>query len=96
MRYWQATGDESYRRRGREILMNNLSAFRADGSARAIYIYPDAVNGNPMRRWDPLANDQDWALVFLMQAARLDSSLFGEGSGQFPVPGGDICPPLSR
>jgi hypothetical protein len=75
LRYWQATGDESYRRRGREILMNNLSAFRADGSARAIYIYPDAVNGNPMRRWDPLANDQDWALVFLMQAARLDSDL---------------------
>jgi hypothetical protein len=56
--------------------MNNLSAFRADGSARAIYIYPDAVNGNPMRRWDPLANDQDWALVFLMQAAQLDPSLF--------------------
>jgi hypothetical protein len=81
MRYWQATGDENYRRRGREILMNNLSAFRADGSARSIYIYPDAVNGNPMRRWDPLANDQDWALVFLMQAAGLDPSLIGVGIG---------------
>ena len=80
-RYWQATGDENYRRRGREILMNNLSAFRADGSARSIYIYPDAVNGNPMRRWDPLANDQDWALVFLMQAAGLDPSLIGVGTG---------------
>jgi hypothetical protein len=83
MRYWQATGDENYCRRGREILMNNLSAFRADGSARSIYIYPDAVNGNPMRRWDPLANDQDWALVFLMQAAQLDPSLFG-GSAVHP------------
>jgi len=72
MRYWQATGDESYRQRGREILMNNLSAFSADGSARAIYIYPDAVNGNPMRRRDPLANDQDWAMVFLLQSAQLD------------------------
>ena len=90
LRYWQATGDENYRRRGREILMNNLSAFHDDGSARAIYIYPDAVNGNPMRRWDPLANDQDWALVFLMQAAQLDPSLFGEGSGQVPVPGPSV------
>jgi len=71
-RYWQATGDETYRQRGREILLNNLSAFQPDGSARCVYIYPDAVNGNPGRCWDPLANDQDWALVFLMQAARLD------------------------
>jgi hypothetical protein len=61
--------------------MNNLSAFRADGSARAIYIYPDAVNGNPMRRWDPLANDQDWALVFLMQAAWLDPVLSSPEAG---------------
>jgi hypothetical protein len=74
-RYWQATGDDSYRRRGRQILMNNLSAFSADGRARCVYIYPDAVNGNPMRFWDPLANDQDWAMVFLMQAAEVDKGL---------------------
>jgi len=77
-RYWQATGDETYRRRGREILLNNLSAFRADGSACCVYIYPDAVNGNPGRFWDPLANDQDWAMVFLMQAARLDPKFVSE------------------
>ena len=77
-RYWQATGDESYRQRGRAILLNNLSAFHPDGSACCVYIYPDAVNGNPGRCWDPLANDQDWALVFLMQAAALDPELMGE------------------
>ena len=77
-RYWQATGDETYRRRGREILLNNLSAFRPDGSACCVYIYPDAVNGNPGRFWDPLANDQDWAMVFLMQAARLDPDFVRE------------------
>ena len=71
-RYWQATGLESYRQRGREILLNNLSTFRPDGSATCAYIYPDAVNGNSGRLRDPLANDQDWALVFLLQAARLD------------------------
>ncbi len=80
-RYWQATGDEAYRQRGREVLLNNLSAFRLDGSARCVYIYPDAVNGNPGRFWDPLANDQDWALVFLMQAARLDPDFVQERWG---------------
>jgi hypothetical protein len=74
-RYWQATGDEAYRHRGREILMNNLSSFRPDGSATCAYLYPDVVSGEPGRFADPLANDQDWALVFLMQAARLDSEI---------------------
>ncbi len=71
-RYWQAIGSELHRRRGREILLGNLSAFRPDGSASCAYVYPDAVNGNPARCWDPLANDQDWALVFLLQAATID------------------------
>ncbi|MEI8063108.1 MAG: hypothetical protein WCH84_03485 [Verrucomicrobiota bacterium] len=77
-RYWQATGDESYRQRGREILLNNLSAFRPDGSASCAFIYPDAVNGNPAHCWDSLANDQDWALVFLLQAARLDPAFVSD------------------
>ena len=77
-RYWQATGSESYHQRGREILLNNLSAFRPDGSASCAYIYPDAVNGNSGRLRDPLANDQDWALVFLMQAARIDPDFVRE------------------
>lgn len=77
-RWWQATGSEEHRRRGREILLNNLSAFAPDGSARCVYIYPDAVNGNPGRFWDPLANDQDWALVFLLQAAAIDPGFVKE------------------
>jgi hypothetical protein len=71
-RHWQATGDESYRQRGRAILLNNLSAFRSDGRASCAYLYPDMVNGNPARCRDSLANDQDWAMVFLLLAARLD------------------------
>jgi hypothetical protein len=76
--YWQATGDESYRRRGRAILMNNLSSFRPDGTATCAYIYPDGVNGDSGRFADPLANDQDWALVFLLQAARMDPDFVKE------------------
>jgi hypothetical protein len=58
--------------------MNNLSSFNADGSATCAYLYPDAVNGQPARSADPLANDQDWALVFLLQAARLDPAFVRE------------------
>lgn len=39
------------------------------------------VNGNPARGWDPLANDQDWALVFLLLAARLDPEFILDGPG---------------
>lgn len=80
-RYWQATGSQEHRRRGREILLNNLSAFRPDGSASCAYLYPDAVNGNPARCWDPLANDQDWALVFVLMAARIDPDFVAERWG---------------
>jgi hypothetical protein len=76
--YWQATGDETYRKRGRAILMSNLSSFRPDGTATCAYIYPDSVNGDSGRFADPLANDQDWALVFLLQAARLDPDFVKE------------------
>ena len=77
-RYWQATGSAEHRRRGREILLGNLSAFRPDGSASCAYLYPDAVNGNPARCWDPLANDQDWAMVFLLLAAAIDPDFVRE------------------
>ena len=39
------------------------------------FLYPDVVNGEPGRFADPLANDQDWVLVFLMQAAQLDPEI---------------------
>jgi hypothetical protein len=76
--YWQATGDGAYRQRARAILMNNLSSFKPDGTATCAYIYPDSVNGEGGRFPDPLANDQDWALVFLLQAARLDPAFVRE------------------
>lgn len=80
-RYWQATGRDEYRRRGREILLNNLSAFRPDGRASCAFVYPDTVNGDPTRGWDSLANDQDWGTVFLLLAARLDPEFVTERWG---------------
>lgn len=72
-RWWQATGEVSYRDRARAILLANLSSFRPDGSATCAHIFPDHVDGEPGRRDDALANDQDWALVFLLDHAEADA-----------------------
>jgi hypothetical protein len=68
----KASGEDAWRSRADAILMQNLSSFGADGSATCAYIFPDHVDGEPGRLADPLANDQDWALVFLLDAAQAD------------------------
>ncbi len=52
---------------GEAILRANLASFHADGSATCAFLYPSCVNGRAAYREDPLANDQDWALVYAMR-----------------------------
>ena len=52
---------------GYAILRSNLISFNPDGSATCAFIYPSCVNGRPAHVADPLANDQDWALVYAMR-----------------------------
>ena len=63
----EATGDESYRRRARAVVRQLLGLFDADGRAGCAWILPDRVNGRPARFRDPLANDQDWSLVYYLR-----------------------------
>jgi hypothetical protein len=49
------------------ILRANLVNFAADGSATCAFVYPSCVNGQPAHVADPLANDQDWALVYAIR-----------------------------
>jgi hypothetical protein len=73
-RYWEATGDESYRARARTILRNNLCLFDESGFGSCAYIYPKTIEGRPGGYYDPNANDQDWALVhYLMVESAEDS-----------------------
>ncbi|MFP1132658.1 hypothetical protein [Asticcacaulis sp. W401b] len=65
--YAKATGNQAYARRADEVLRNNLSLFTADGHGSAAYLYPVTVNGQTGRFYDAYANDQDWALVHLLQ-----------------------------
>jgi len=52
---------------GRTILRANLVAFAADGAATCAFVYPSCVDGRPAHVADPLANDQDWALVYALR-----------------------------
>ncbi|HET6740890.1 MAG TPA: hypothetical protein VFH76_18220, partial [Kribbella sp.] len=49
------------------ILRANLVSFAPDGSATCAFVYPSCVNGQPAHVADPLANDQDWALVYALR-----------------------------
>lgn len=63
----EVTGDRRLSERADGIVRQLLSLFDPDGRAYCVYLYPDRVNGIPCKFRDPLANDQDWALVFLMR-----------------------------
>ena len=52
---------------GEQIMAANLTHFRADGSASCAFVYPSCVDGRPAHVDDPLANDQDWALVYALR-----------------------------
>ncbi|MFF1822624.1 hypothetical protein ACFVWG_35305 [Kribbella sp. NPDC058245] len=49
------------------ILRANLFGFSSDGTATCAFVYPSCVNGQPAHVADPLANDQDWALVYALR-----------------------------
>jgi hypothetical protein len=57
------------REAGRAILQGNLVSFAEDGSDTCAFVYPSCVDGRPAHVADPLANDQDWALVYALRYA---------------------------
>lgn len=67
VRYARATGDKSREVRARGVAAAMLGLFSPDGRATAAWIYPDRVNGSPVKGPDPMANDQDWALVYFLE-----------------------------
>lgn len=65
--YARCTGNQTYAERAKNILLNNLCLFAEDGSASCAYIYPNRANGEKTGLFDPMANDQDWALAFYLK-----------------------------
>ena len=67
----RATGDQRYAARARAIVRQTLGLFEPDGRAHCVFICPDRVDGKPGKVFDPLMNDQDWALAFYLAIVRL-------------------------
>ena len=66
----RATGDRRYAARARAIVRQTLGLFEPDGRAHCVFICPDRVDGKPGKVFDPLMNDQDWALAFYLAIVR--------------------------
>ncbi|MEK4039411.1 hypothetical protein MHH49_17975 [Paenibacillus sp. FSL F4-0122] len=66
LEYAKLTGEEQYETMGEASLRGVLSLFRADGQASCARLFPFKVNDKPGKYDDPWANDQDWALYFMI------------------------------
>ena len=67
LRYERLTGDKSYRARAEASLRGCLNLFFEDGAASCAMVFPEKVNGEKGRYYDPWANDQDWALYYALR-----------------------------
>lgn len=64
--YALSTGKTDYQRRAEKIVDGNLANFFNDGRATCAFVYPRCVNGQKANYADAYANDQDWALVYML------------------------------
>lgn len=67
IKYGRAAGDDARLNRGLCGLKNCLCLFMPDGSASCARLFPHKVNGVRGERFDPLCNDQDFALYFALK-----------------------------
>lgn len=58
---------EAYKRRADGIIRANMALFTPKGTGSCAWIYPLSVDGRRGHYADPYANDQDWALAFLLE-----------------------------
>lgn len=55
------------RQRAETIFLANLASFYPDGTATCAFVFPSCVDGQSAHTDDPMANDQDWALVWFLR-----------------------------
>lgn len=72
LRYERLTGDKSYRARAEASLRGCLNLFFEDGSATCAMVFPEKINGEKGKYYDPWANDQDWALYYALRYLSVD------------------------
>jgi hypothetical protein len=65
--YYKLSGDKEFLKKAERNMRGALSMFFPDGSASCASLFPLSVNGKRTGFYDPFANDQDWALYFLLR-----------------------------
>lgn len=70
--YGVVTGEEESISYGLECIQNNLILFNEKGEGSCAYVYPYEVNGMKGAFFDELANDQDFALYYLLKVQEKD------------------------
>lgn len=63
--------DANWLRRADTVVKGNLSLFTPEGAGSAAYLNARTTNGQRGERNDPWANDQDWALIYLLMVRAL-------------------------
>ena len=63
----KATNDSSLENQANGIIRANFALFTPEGAGSCAWLYPLSVNSRDGHYADPYANDQDWALAFLLQ-----------------------------
>lgn len=65
LKFYQITGDSSWKKRANYSIRGCLSLILPNGEGSCAYLYPYSINGINGEFYDPMANDQDWILVFM-------------------------------
>jgi len=73
--YAICTNKGEYFKKAESSFRGVLSMFNPDGSATCAYVYPYSVNGIKADFADPYANDQDWAMYFMLRFVEIVNGL---------------------
>ncbi len=65
--YYNMTNDEKYIGMAHRCIRNCMCLFNNDGTASCAYLYPYYINNKPGEFYDDWANDQDFALYYLLK-----------------------------
>jgi len=71
LNYFELTKDTVYLNKAEENLRNCLCLFNSDGSASCAYVYPFSANGERGEFFDEWANDQDFALYYILKYLKM-------------------------
>lgn len=68
---YEVTGNVTFRHKAASSFRGCLNLFGKDGFASCAMVFPKRVNGRDAGYYDPWANDQDWALYYVLKYKKI-------------------------